>query len=103
MSAIEFLGFSDKQVSNLKQKMKPIIKKLNFKEHIVWIEKCNCKERITNLKGESVSFVRFYTRSLERAKIIEKSFTNLFAVEVILIRTSVINGIAYNFVEENHD
>lgn len=99
MAAIEFYGFSEREIEKLKKVMKLRMTNLNFKAHIVWLDHKTLFSTI-KLNGARAPFVRFFTRSIERANLLSELFADLFTIEVILIGSSTINGITYNFVRE---
>ena len=102
MAAIEFVGYSIQERVSLKRKMLPILKQLDFFNHIVWTNEIE-SEIVTNLEEKEFFFVRFYTRSAERGSILMEKFSDLFVVEIVYIAMSVIHGNIFQFPRQKND
>lgn len=84
MPDIEFIGYTNDEIDALVETITPELKNLEFNEHIVFIRK-ETTSTVIRLNGGEDPFVRIFTRSKERAKVLTDLLANYFDVEIILI------------------
>jgi len=85
MPDIEFIGFEEKDIDSNLSKIIPLLQELEFRDHIVFIRKKNINSSVIDLKGKSQPFVRIYTRSKDRARILIDLLKSFFDIEIIYI------------------
>ena len=84
MPDLDFIGFSEQYTTKLIKKMKPTLESLPFHEDIVFIRN-GYDSSVIKLDNSEAPFLRIYTRSPERAKILTESLKEFCDIEIIYI------------------
>ncbi len=86
MPDLEFIGYSVPEREKLIREFTPRLQKLEFAPHIVFVRKDDSPTSVHEMvSSEEVPFLRIFTRSESRAKVLTETLKDLCDVEVIYI------------------